>query len=780
MYTFHDASLNQGESMHTPVTSVAEQAWAANELIKQSDETIARVDRSLRLSMIYNGLAISELFQGKLKVGVCLTDMLDNGLCAELGSAFDHGKVRSFKYLLRVQSQNHWLRIRLAPSGAEATLFIRDITRFEQRRIEQAKLLRINEKAQKKILRNLAWSEHTHKALIESLPDAILIVNAKMQIKNLLNADRIQGLLQGEKMGKRAHIQNLKTDRESIDKIEQSIQDIVQSRQSSAELVMPVNGNYLEVHLMGLLGGDVMILLRDITHRVLSEKVLQATLQELSMIKDALDQSSAVLSWLPDGSIIRINDTMKKLTGYSKEETTAMSIQHLLEEGLAEGLVVEALANGRLKRVEWSLRRKDGGYNWLDATLIPIFTTQGQISEYVLIGYDITLKHLAEQQLVAQKQLMEMVINAAPNLISLTDSASRFKLVSESFCDLLELKAEQIVGNTIEALLQTSLSSAGKAFLGQLSEWTHNEVRQEWCLPGLRGTDIWFDVLQKPVHLGAGEEQILLVASNISDRKRAMQALMMKNAELSDANVMLEKINAELDKFVYSASHNLRAPLTSILGLISLMRIDGQSSEYLNLMEQSIRRLDGFITDIISYSKNARQEIELAPIAFETLLRNVFADLAFFNAKPSVRIEITVKEQGIFYSDLKRLEMVLSNLLSNAFKYHNYMQQDPFIQAEVQVHPHEAFIYIRDNGQGIAAEHIDKIFKMFYRATESSEGSGIGLYIVKEVVHKLGGTIDVQSKIGEGTTFTLLIPGADLLQMQPDNPERLIDRQQHQ
>jgi signal transduction histidine kinase len=93
------------------------------------------------------------------------------------------------------------------------------------------------------------------------------------------------------------------------------------------------------------------------------------------------------------------------------------------------------------------------------------------------------------------------------------------------------------------------------------------------------------------------------------------------------------------------------------------------------------------------------------------------------------------------------------------------MQQDPYIHANVVVSPSEAAITIQDNGQGIASEHIDKIFKMFYRAAESSDGSGIGLYIVKEVVQKLGGTIEVRSELGKGTTFSLRIPGAKVLQV---------------
>jgi PAS domain S-box-containing protein len=763
LYVYNEEASQQVNPIGKVPPSEGIQLWAAKELLRQSDETILKVDADLCLTMVYNGSTLP--FQRELAEGESLRAVLDAQACRKLTTAMQNGKVRTMKYTLKKQHHVYWLRVRIQPNGSQAILFVRDITQAEQNRLEQKKLSLINEKAQNKILRNLEWSEHTHKALIEALPDAIVIVNAKLEIKKLLNADRMEGLLGNVGAQRKANLRNLPADTAAIDSLIVSVENVTQSRQETAELVLPFQDRYLEVHVSGLLGGDAMMLLRDVTNKVLAEHMLQTTLQELSMIKDALDQSSAVLSWLPDGRIIRVNDTIQKLTGFTEKALKQMSVSELCEEVFSGSTDTAPWSQGKLERLELRVKCAAGGFRWLDATFIPILSVQGVVTEFVLIGYDITLKHFAEQELVAQKQLMETVINAAPNLLCLTDRSSRFRLVSKSFCSLLELEADEIVGCTTGELEHLTTSKAGKACLEYLKEWPAVDTRKELSIPGTDGGEYWLDVLYKPMLTTVGEEQLLWVASNISDRKRAMHSLMMKNVELSEAIQMLEKINAELDKFVYSASHNLRAPLTSILGLISLMRIDGQDSQYLQLMEQSIRRLDGFITDIISYSKNARQEVEYAPVAFEPLLRNVFADLAFFNARPSIRIEISVTEDGTFCSDVKRLEMVLSNLISNAFKYHNYMQQDPYIHANVVVSPSEAAITIQDNGQGIASEHIDKIFKMFYRAAESSDGSGIGLYIVKEVVQKLGGTIEVRSELGKGTTFSLRIPGAKVLQV---------------
>jgi signal transduction histidine kinase len=222
-------------------------------------------------------------------------------------------------------------------------------------------------------------------------------------------------------------------------------------------------------------------------------------------------------------------------------------------------------------------------------------------------------------------------------------------------------------------------------------------------------------------------------------------------------NVELRKVNGELDRFVYSASHDLRAPLASVLGLVNIARLEkGANFEgYLDKIESSVLKLDGFIRDIIDFSRNARVEIEAEAIDFKSLITEIFDNLKYLDEKDKIKRVVKVEGEGIFYSDKKRLAVVLNNLIANAIKYSNPHEENSFIEVYVKQNGKQVLLQVKDNGIGIGNEHITSIFKMFYRADSKSKGSGIGLYIVKETLDKIQGTISVQSEYGKGSMFTV-------------------------
>jgi signal transduction histidine kinase/ligand-binding sensor domain-containing protein len=230
--------------------------------------------------------------------------------------------------------------------------------------------------------------------------------------------------------------------------------------------------------------------------------------------------------------------------------------------------------------------------------------------------------------------------------------------------------------------------------------------------------------------------------------------------DIEKRNRELKKVNSELDKFVYSASHDLRAPLASVLGLVAIARLDDgkERDNHLNLIEKSIQKLDGFISDIIDFSRNARLEIIKEEINFEKLIHEVMDDLKYLDDSNSILRMVNINGQGSFFTDPRRLKIILSNLISNAFKYHSPRKDNPFIEVRVDRSHRQVIIQVIDNGSGIGDQHLDNIFKMFYRGHESTKGSGLGLYIVKETVEKIEGTIQVSSTPGQGSTFTITLP----------------------
>jgi signal transduction histidine kinase len=230
---------------------------------------------------------------------------------------------------------------------------------------------------------------------------------------------------------------------------------------------------------------------------------------------------------------------------------------------------------------------------------------------------------------------------------------------------------------------------------------------------------------------------------------------------IKKSNDELTKLNKELDRFVYSASHDLKAPLTSILGLIQLARLDKSSEkaeEYFNLIEKSINKMEFFIKDIIDYSRNSRLEITCEAIPINNMVHDIFDELQYLDNTHIIRRELEIIGYEEFYSDKKRINIILNNLINNSIKYQNFNQMDPFVKVKFEVDKQFCQIEVSDNGIGIHQEHLGKIFNMFYRANEQSKGSGLGLYIVMEVVEKLGGSILVKSEPGKGSLFSIKLP----------------------
>ncbi len=247
---------------------------------------------------------------------------------------------------------------------------------------------------------------------------------------------------------------------------------------------------------------------------------------------------------------------------------------------------------------------------------------------------------------------------------------------------------------------------------------------------------------------------ILGIVRDISERKEERKKLENKNKEL-------KKTTSELDSFVYSASHELRAPLTSLLGLVDIMKKEESESEKLvklNMMENSITRLDDFIGEIIQYSQNKHLDVQTEKINFSTLIDRSLEDLWYLNNTSGIRVFKEVNNIEPFFSDKRRVTVLLNNFISNAIKYHDLEKRSPSIWINVVINSKEATIIIKDNGMGIDKESQTKIYNMFYRATAKVMGSGIGLFIVQEILEKLQGSVSLESELNIGSTFTIKLP----------------------
>jgi signal transduction histidine kinase len=252
---------------------------------------------------------------------------------------------------------------------------------------------------------------------------------------------------------------------------------------------------------------------------------------------------------------------------------------------------------------------------------------------------------------------------------------------------------------------------------------------------------------------------VLIVYFLMSLNSRSESELMVKEEQANRRNKELQKVNDELDRFVYSVSHDLRSPLSSILGLTNLARRAADKQELDKLLEMIQGRVeaqDHFIREIIDYSRNTRTDLIVEMIRLRDLVENTLVALKFNSEAERIEFRNKVPEYTVLSSDKTRLSVILNNLIGNAIKYHDFRKDHLFI--EIGYQSDKKTLYVKDNGIGIREEHNDKIFNMFYRGSDRSTGSGLGLFITKEAVEKLNGTIQVNSVYGEGSTFTVTLP----------------------
>jgi len=234
-------------------------------------------------------------------------------------------------------------------------------------------------------------------------------------------------------------------------------------------------------------------------------------------------------------------------------------------------------------------------------------------------------------------------------------------------------------------------------------------------------------------------------------------------SEFKENLVELQRLNFELDNFVYHASHDIRSPLRSLMGLIDILKTENRPSEIRKIIEMitgSINRLDKFVVDLLAMSRDNRmEEPDAVPINFMVEVNNSITNFHHVYTTKNLEVRTKIIQWYPFHSDLTKIRIILNNLISNSIKYRKNLDKDvSFINIDIETSDKDVSITIEDNGEGIPKDKLEKIFDMFYRASESSEGSGLGMYIVKNVIKKLNAKIDVQSEEMEGTKFVINIP----------------------
>jgi signal transduction histidine kinase len=237
--------------------------------------------------------------------------------------------------------------------------------------------------------------------------------------------------------------------------------------------------------------------------------------------------------------------------------------------------------------------------------------------------------------------------------------------------------------------------------------------------------------------------------------------------ELIASRKKIEEAYAKLDKLFFVVSHDLKAPLHSIKGLINISKYTDDITElksYIKMMEERATASENFITEIADYSKTTNTSSIKTEINLKSTVKEIVELVRFGDKSEEIRFIINIADDLSITNDLLRFRIVLSNLISNAIQYHHNNKKDRYIKISADVNEDQCEITVADNGTGIEKEHLGKIFDMFYRASTQISGSGLGLYLVKDAINTLQGSITVESTPKEGTTFHIVLPISSIIE----------------
>ncbi|MFZ1806590.1 MAG: ATP-binding protein [Cyclobacteriaceae bacterium] len=261
----------------------------------------------------------------------------------------------------------------------------------------------------------------------------------------------------------------------------------------------------------------------------------------------------------------------------------------------------------------------------------------------------------------------------------------------------------------------------------------------------------------------------LLIMNNYRNRQKLLVKLVHEKTkeierhkqELIVTNNHLMETNEELDTFLYRSSHDLVSPVKSIKGLINLLKLsEGNQTEYIPMLEERIGKLENVLLEINGYVKSSKSHSVLESFNLKQLVDGAWSELEFMEGASQIKFSSEIDSSVAFTSDREGWRTIISNLLSNAIKYHDLKKEKPFIKVGTSYVNGVIELEVEDNGQGVPDELQGRLFEMFYRAHEISTGSGLGLFLVKKMVNKLNGHIEIDSKYKLGTKVKITVPSS--------------------
>lgn len=457
------------------------------------------------------------------------------------------------------------------------------------------------------------------------------------------------------------------------------------------------------------------------------------------------------------GNAIYFNQEWLHLTGRTMNELIDYGWVDLFHEddraGFVEAIKTAFEQRQVLKR-EFRLWSQKGEYRWQLAVVSPHIDANGTITGYIISCADITELKQVEAALSQSEDQFRAFANNIQNLAWMAHGDGWIYWYNQQWYDYTGTTLEQMLGWGWNKVHHPDHIDRVIAFVQQA--WVKGETWElTFPLKGANGAYRWF--LTRGSAIKDEEGKVVRWIGTNTDITEQIKA----EETLQKRNIALQRINNDLDNFIYTASHDLKTPILNIEGLVGVLQeqISPQSSQdkevqyTLHLILDSVQRFKRTIehlTELTKLQKEYSRETSLIHLA--DMIADVLLDLAPTIQATQAQIEVNVTDCPAIRFSAKNLRSIIYNLLSNALKYHS-PERMTRVWVQCQLTDEYEVLSVADNGLGIKLTQQPKLFSMFSRLHSHVEGSGIGLYMVKKIIENAGGRIDVQSKEGEGSTF---------------------------
>jgi PAS domain S-box-containing protein len=489
--------------------------------------------------------------------------------------------------------------------------------------------------------------------------------------------------------------------------------------------------------------------------RIVRRGILQDITERRLSVKESEIRYQSMVKRLPIGIMIIVENEIVFTNDMANQILGARDAKELIGAGLyafvpasSRAQAMERMENVQEGKspppIEQKFERLDGGEVDVEEIAFPfIFRNKKAVQ---VIFRDISEKKLTEAKVRKNETLFTQLFNSIPMATVMLDANGKVQQVNDGFRKMFGYELDELKGHNLnDRIVPEELRNEGIDLNNLITE--NRVISVETIRRHKHGQLVNVILYGVPVMQDHETIGIYGVYVDITYRMKVEDELKIRNAEL--------------DNFVYKVSHDLRAPLSSILGLVNLSRVPDNPDnliDYINIIGEKVAHLDHFISDVLSHSKNLKMEVSISKVELTQVIEGAFRDLNYLQGAMDVVKNISV--EGVeFYSDPWRIAEIFRNLVSNAIKYRQVDgSKKPEVLVRINVDNLRADIIFSDNGIGISEENLNRVFEMFFRATEQSDGSGIGLYIVKNAVEKLGGQISVASKQSEGTRFHIVLP----------------------